>query len=363
MSNHYVITGVSGFIGSSIMIELLRRNHDSKILAVLRDQEESQVKKQIAKITSELLRNLSETLLARSQIHFCCMSSLGIKLAKLFRDESFICFHAAARTEFDQTLIEGRNDNVFLTQSVLAAVRESGKCHRFVHFSTAFVCGRNRDLVLEESSPKRFYNYYEQTKYESEEVVRHSGLDYLIVRPSIVVGHSQTGQAKHFRVFYGMFRLWLSGRIPRAPLDPGARVDIVPIDYVVNAAINLSELKSPKHQVYHLCAGRNFAYPRDIFKIGLKVFKQPRAKFAPQFFVYLLSSPFIRRYIDHGLCAILETFKGHFPYMGHKKREFDTTRIREALGEKDAEAPHISKYGEQLFTYCRETHWGKKSAT
>ena len=59
----------------------------------------------------------------------------------------------------------------------------------------------------------RFCNPYEESKYAAELLVAASGLDWTIMRPSIIVGNSQSGAAESDKMIYGALKvLSRSGR-------------------------------------------------------------------------------------------------------------------------------------------------------
>ena len=86
-----------------------------------------------------------------------------------------------------------------------------------------------------------FGSPYEQTKYEAERLVRDaaSELPVTIVRPSMIVGDSRTGEIKTFNTFYAPLRLFLSGKLRIVPTRRDLRVNIVPVDYVADAIVRL----------------------------------------------------------------------------------------------------------------------------
>lgn len=88
----------------------------------------------------------------------------------------------------------------------------------------------------EKYGPKRpVASPYVASKRAAEQLVRTSGLDWTISRPSIVVGHSQTGQIASFQGFHLFITSILKGRLPFIPLEGSARCDFVPADYVAAA--------------------------------------------------------------------------------------------------------------------------------
>ena len=104
--------------------------------------------------------------------------------------------------------------NVELTKIWLAASKACG-VSRFVHISTAFSA---RDAAIESRSAKRCIRIrareatvYTWTKRESERLVAHSGVPFVIVRPSILMGDSSDGH--YAGKPYGVYQFW------KAPSD------------------------------------------------------------------------------------------------------------------------------------------------
>lgn len=111
-----------------------------------------------------------------------------------------------------------------------------------VYYSTAQVSGDRTGIVYEDELDSRhsFRNPVEETLARGERVVR-SAMDRLpitIVRPTMVVGDSQTGEVDRFDGPYFLILLIVTSP-PDFPLPlPGrgdAPLNLVPIDYVVRA--------------------------------------------------------------------------------------------------------------------------------
>jgi len=131
--------------------------------------------------------------------------------------------HSAAITNFslpEKLVFEA---NVEGTRNVLelAARAEAPICHISTAFaySDHYASGSYQPLA------------YELSKLESERIVRASGLPYVIVRPSVVVGDSRTGAMAHFQGFHLLMDMSVRGTLP-VPAAAGALVDFVPQDVV-----------------------------------------------------------------------------------------------------------------------------------
>jgi len=100
-----------------------------------------------------------------------------------------------------------REGNFALTQAFLDVARAVG-VKRFVYVSTAFASGYVDGTIAERlhSEPERDPNEYTRSKRETEALVAASGLPFLIVRPSIVVGHSASGSYQGRP--YGAYQIW-----------------------------------------------------------------------------------------------------------------------------------------------------------
>jgi uncharacterized protein YbjT (DUF2867 family) len=76
---------------------------------------------------------------------------------------------------------------------------------------------------------------YAASKSAAEQYVRSSGVPHVILRPSVVIGNSGTGEIAAFqglhRVAAGMF----AGTVPMIPFEPGWPIDFVPADIVADA--------------------------------------------------------------------------------------------------------------------------------
>jgi len=98
-----------------------------------------------------------------------------------------VIIHSAAITNVD--LCESDHDiayrvNVLGTKNLIDYAKR--KC-LFVYISTDYVFDGEKGLYKENDKPNPI-NYYGYTKLEGEKLVANSGLDYLIVRPSVIYG-------------------------------------------------------------------------------------------------------------------------------------------------------------------------------
>jgi nucleoside-diphosphate-sugar epimerase len=97
------------------------------------------------------------------------------------------------------------------------------------HVSTAFVGttadgGRGRTAIG-----------YAASKSAAEHVVRSGGAPHVILRPSVVIGDSVTGEIAAFQGLHQVVAGMFAGMVPMIPFDPGWPIDFVPADVVADA--------------------------------------------------------------------------------------------------------------------------------
>ena len=273
MSRAHLITGATGFVGGAITLELLRRT-ESTLYCLTRPRKSDE------NIQARLESSLFTAARAYGMDHLMtdiprrCVAIAGDILKprgsvwqSLRVDE---IWHAAASLKYeDEYRDEVWAHNVDGTWNILD-LAHTVQAEVFNHVSTAYVAGSRQGMILEEPAhaDTPVNNCYEASKIEAEKQVTTTDIYSRILRPSIVIGHSQTLAATSFTGFYGSIRnLANLGRMAtRYPeLDPQRRsvmlrvapdtpVNFVPIDSVASdaVALSLADTSAPSGRVYHL---------------------------------------------------------------------------------------------------------------
>ena len=139
--------------------------------------------------------------------------------------------HSAANTKFSRRADDIFATNVGGTENALALAQAAGAPFYFV--STAFV------RPLRSLAGPAVSNAYEESKRRAEEVVRTSGHPATIVRPSVIVGDSETGQTDEYQGFHQILDLVLRRQIPILPGAAEGYIDFVPKDVVADFIVGL----------------------------------------------------------------------------------------------------------------------------
>jgi len=180
-----VITGVAGFIGSSLAEQLLVRGHDVIGIDDLAGNYDAKIKE----------KNL-ETLSAKSRFVFVKEDVLNSDLEKHFQGADHV-YHEAALTGVEASwnnVEEYTRNNIFSTAKLLGAAKKA-KVRKIVFASSASVYGSLSLFPFKEAFPVRPLTPYAITKMKSEELClmyyREDRLPVVILRYFTVYGPRQ----------------------------------------------------------------------------------------------------------------------------------------------------------------------------
>jgi nucleoside-diphosphate-sugar epimerase len=107
--------------------------------------------------------------------------------------------HCAART-IGKNFIEYYTVNTLGTLHLVHAMQRAGT-RRIVFLSTHAVCGPTRDKhILDERTLPQPVSHYGRSKHAAENIIKDSGLDYIILRPVAVYGPHDMDVLKYIRL-------------------------------------------------------------------------------------------------------------------------------------------------------------------
>jgi nucleoside-diphosphate-sugar epimerase len=203
-ARNYLLTGATGFVGRVFAQDLLAKSEDDEVWAVVRPSNGIPAKE----------RPEIRELVADPRFHVLegdvTLPGLGLDGQK--RPSDFdATFHFAAETEFKEIYRERTfRSNLDGTKNLVAFLKALPDAGRLYHCSTTYVSWQCRDVVREELLPPGgdYSNPYEESKHLSESVVAESGLDWVILRLSILAGDSKTGAAVSDKMLYGFLKAY-----------------------------------------------------------------------------------------------------------------------------------------------------------
>ena len=334
------LTGATGFVGMEVLARLLERGDE--VVALVRAADAEAAEGRLDEVLGKLWRDPSPYRGGVSAVvGDVTQDALGLA-GGLPEVDALI--HCAASIEFSLPLEEARAINVEGTRRVLAAA-EAASVGRFVHVSTAYVAGTTSGRFGEDQLDigQEFRNTYEQTKWESEHLVRASSLNPVIARPSIVVGESGSGWTPVFNVLYWPLRAFQRGLFEEVPVLPHARVDVVPVDFVADGIVAL--LDSSDTGVFNLVASEEASTVTDLVELACARFERPPPKLIDP------AAGSEGAGSDHGAV--------YLPYFD-MELIFDDSHTRDRLGMRP---PRFCDYFGTLMDYADLVRWGKKPIT
>ncbi|MCE2679672.1 MAG: SDR family oxidoreductase [Burkholderiales bacterium] len=251
----YFVTGATGFIGKRLVKRLLEQNRQGKIYFLIRESSASKAEPLQEFWGAEKGRcipvygDLTE-------------SGLGISEEDIARLNGEIThfFHLAAIYDLSAPAASQILTNTEGTRNALSAANAM-KAGCFHHTSSIAAAGLYPGEFSEDMFDEAtvgFDNPYYQTKHDSEGIVRREArVPFRIYRPGVVVGDSVTGEMDKIDGPYYFFRLIRAMRkkvpswVPGVGLD-GGYINLVPVDFVVNAMDHLAHKSSLDGQTFHL---------------------------------------------------------------------------------------------------------------
>lgn len=276
MANKYFLTGGTGAIGSAL-VPLLLAEPGSQIWLLMRAESSSHLQKRFDELMTfwtreenlpqeghltQDIKNRIFPLMGDTKHHQFNLSNADYK--EITRHCTHI-IHCAGVVRMNLPIEEARDHALGSAKNIVElaiSCKKSGSLKKLEFVSTVGVAGRMRGPVPESwiSQKRTFHNTYEQSKAEAEDYLQEQILAWEIPvtvhRPSMVVGHSRTGNIIHFQIFYFLCE-FLSGRrtFGLLPWLGAATLDTVPVDYVAETIHWSSAREDTKNKIFHLCSG------------------------------------------------------------------------------------------------------------
>jgi nucleoside-diphosphate-sugar epimerase len=345
------VTGATGLIGRRVVESLLRRT-DASIVVLVRD---------VARWRSVAAAMGARVTAVRGDI---TRPALGVDDIAVRRhlDGCTALVHCAGDIVFSRSLADARRVNVEGTRNVIA-LAESLPVARFVHVSTAFAVGRRTGLILEtdDAAGAGWVNAYEQSKHEAEELVRASGLEYVVARPSTVVCDDVDGGVTQVNAVHRALRLYHAGLASMMPGTEDTAVDVIPADWAADAIARLTLIATGAGRTVHLCAGdgalslgtlldRTYSlWSRDAGWRRRGIARPALSNLA----TYSLFERSVELVGDPRLKRITRSLSHFVPQLALPKR-FDTSGAHELLGTV---APPVRTYWDRMLERLLDSNW------
>ncbi|MGE5330799.1 MAG: SDR family oxidoreductase, partial [Nitrospirota bacterium] len=355
----YFVTGATGFIGKRLVKKLLERK-GSVVYFLLRKESAGKVAE---------LRSYWGVSAARAVPVFGDLTSrkLGVSAedVKKLKGQIDHFHHLAAVYDLSADAESQAAVNIEGTRNTVEFAKAIDAGH-FHHVSSIAAAGLYEGVFREDmfEEAEGLDHPYFLTKHESEKIVRQDcKMPWTVYRPAMVVGDSTTGEMDKIDGPYYFFKLIQRMRQLLPPWMPavgleGGRVNIVPVDFVVNAINVISHQKAIGKKCFHLVdpVGYRVGDVLDIFS---------RAAHAPRMnlFVNAALLGFIPKGIKKSLMAIapvrrvrnavlkdLGLPEDMLTFVNYPTR-FDCRETLAALKGSGVECPNLKDYAWRIWDY------------
>ena len=340
------LTGFPGFLGTRLVRALADQHPDADFALLV--QPKFEVK---AQRTLGALGLTDRAALIPGDI---TAPNLGLRgdLLSMLKEHVTKAFHLAAVYDLSVPRPVGWRVNVDGTRHVMDFLSQCAQLEAFGYVSTAYVSGKRTGMIYEDElvHAAGFKNHYEETKYHAELLVqeRMGDVPTVIFRPGIVVGDSQTGVTDKFDGPY--YILQALRKLPRITLmtkvGSGQHpVNLVPVDFVIEAMTHLMEEPEARGSVFHLTDPHPLT-TQEIMELFTDLLGM-RAAFVP------IPQPLARALMQTGVGRYLGIAPELIDYFDWPAR-YDNTNTQRLLDGTGIDCPPLNAYAHRMVDFLRK---------
>ena len=248
----YFVTGATGFIGRYLVSNLLKRKGTVHVL-VRKGSE-----KKLEAIATSMGWDRKRIVIVTGDLSKPRLGLTAVQV-RMLTGKVLHFFHLAAIYDMSADAASQQVANIDGTRHAieLAAAVKAGCFHHTSSIAAAGLYpGVFREDMFEEAEGLK--DPYLRTKHESEGIVRKEcKVPFRIYRPSMVIGHSRTGEMDKIDGPYYLFglikkiRATLPQWVPTLGIE-GGRLNVVPVDFVADAMDHIAHKKGLDGQCFHL---------------------------------------------------------------------------------------------------------------
>jgi NAD(P)-dependent dehydrogenase (short-subunit alcohol dehydrogenase family) len=355
----YFVTGATGFIGKRLVKKLLARR-GTVVYFLVRKESLDKLPELLEywgvgeERAVPVVGDLAQPKLGVSKTD---LKKLTGKIKHFFHLAAVYDLKADAESQIIAN-IEGTKNAVELANEIGAGI--------FQHVSSIAAAGMYEGVFREDmfDEAEGLDHPYFATKHDSEKIVRkETKMPWRVYRPGLVVGDSKTGEMDKIDGPYYFFKLIQRMRQMLPPWMPavgieGGRINIVPVDFVVDAIDHIAHQKEGNKKAFHLVDPTPYRVG-DILNIFAK------AAHAPQFSLRVNAAlvGFIPNSVKKGLLSLTPVRRiknavmkdlgvpdDILTFVNYPTR-FDARQTTAALKGSGISVPRLDDYAYRLWDY------------
>jgi thioester reductase-like protein len=353
---HALVTGFPGFIARRLVRKLIASDDALSMTLVVEPSQMALAEKERASLETSFSESgapISERVrLMSGDITWMDIGLSGAEFRELTAEITEV-YHLAAAHALGGDKTRVARVNVEGTSNVLGLSRSMKNLERFVHFSSAYVSGDRRGVILEDEleEGQSFRNTYEASKHKAETIVRRAveRVPITVIRPAGVVGDSRTGEIDRFDSVYHIGMLLAASPAATTIPLPGAGnapLNLVPVDYLIDAVHAIVSREDSVGKTYHVVDPNPLSsrgvYERIAERAGRKL---PRYHVSPNLTKALLRIPGFERFASVSHEAV--------DYLNNMAF-YNSRNTMAALEGTGIRCPQFDDYVDNLMRYVRD---------
>lgn len=250
MATRVLLSGATGLIGGELMLLLAGRGVYST--AVVRAANAAEARQR-------LLERLQKSVLWKPEFADMVSAEAGdvtephFGLSDALLRSADVVLHSAANTSFKP----GAGVypiNIKAAGNFAAILKSLRPSQRGFFVGTAAVTTAPRGVITEGQPFAGYANDYIASKRDAETLLRAAGSPFVSLRPGIVLARG-IDDAKLSRNM--LWSIPVMAELGDVPLDPLARLDFAPVDFIAGAFAEVLLKDALKHDCYHVSTGED----------------------------------------------------------------------------------------------------------
>jgi thioester reductase-like protein len=338
-----LLTGATGFIGPYLLAELLDKTHADIYCLVRSSSQEDAEKRLIGKMKIYFLwkDHFGHRIVPLSGDLSLPLWGLQGKQYEALADTIQIVYHNGAWVNFLYPYSTLKRTNVFSTQEILrfAGHRQTKPVHftsTIGVFSSAYTAVFETDI-----SKKPYKSGYGQSKWVAEHLIhiaKERGLPACVYRLGQVTPHSRTGIMDNAHDFFSSLIMGCVQSKISPFIDKTDTIKIMPVDYVSQSMIYLSQQKGLLGKNFHFLNPQSVYWKNimdDIRAFGYKI-----TDIAPQEWVRRINDLILQGQ-KNALAPFASNLSGVLNELKSSSNRFHTKQTQEALKDAGIVCPTV----------------------